>query len=80
MKKPKLATHNTQPNLALYALRITLYAFNPQLATRNPQLISGLTPLLPANFTLLRFTLPTHNFKRDMGQGTRDKTAAISEW
>jgi hypothetical protein len=41
--------HNAQPNL-------TLYAFNPQLATRNP--ISGLTPLLPAIFTLyaLRFT------------------------
>jgi len=64
--------HNAQPNL-------THYAFNAQFATRNPQLISGLTPLLPANFThyTLRFQL---TFKRDMGQGTRDKTAAISEW
>jgi hypothetical protein len=35
----------------IYALRITLHAFNSQLATRNPQPISGLTPLLPINFT-----------------------------
>jgi hypothetical protein len=79
-ENPQLATLNPQPDFGanapptchFYALRITLYALRFQP-------ISGLTPLLPANFTLLRITLPTHNFK-DMGQGTRDKTAAISEW
>jgi hypothetical protein len=56
MKKPKPT--NSQPSTHFHALRITLYAFNPQLTTRNPQPISGLTPLLPTNFTLYasRFT------------------------
>jgi hypothetical protein len=47
----KTSTRNAQPNFTLYALRFTP---NSQRATRN--LFSGLTPLLPANFTLLRFT------------------------
>jgi hypothetical protein len=42
---------NAPPTCQFHALRITLYAFNPQLTTRNPQPISGLTPLLPINFT-----------------------------
>jgi hypothetical protein len=48
-EKHQPATHNP-------ILRFTLYA---QLTTRNPQPISGLTPLLLANFTLyaLRITL-----------------------
>jgi len=53
-EKHQPATHNPQPNFTLYALRFTP---NSQLATLNP--ISGLTPLLPAIFTLyaLRITL-----------------------
>ena len=48
----QLKTFNPQHTTQSHALRITLYAFNPQLTTRNPQPISGLTPLLPTNFTL----------------------------
>jgi hypothetical protein len=51
---------------------------NPQLATLNPQPDFGANA--PPTRQFHAFTLPTHNFKRDMGQGTRDKTAAISEW
>jgi hypothetical protein len=51
----KTSTRKTQPNFTLYALRFTP---NSQLASQRSTLnpISGLTPLLPANFTLLRFT------------------------
>jgi hypothetical protein len=49
-------TKNPQPNFTLYALRFTLSTLNSQRLTLNP--ISGLTPLLPINFTLYasRFT------------------------
>jgi VIT1/CCC1 family predicted Fe2+/Mn2+ transporter len=52
MVNEKPSTHNAQPNFTPYALRFTL-------STLNSQLISGLTPLLPAIFTLyaLRFKL-----------------------
>jgi hypothetical protein len=52
-KTLKPSTRDPQPISTLHASRFTL---NSQLTTRNPQPISGLTPLLPANFTLLRFT------------------------
>jgi hypothetical protein len=60
----QLKTLNPQRTTQFYALRITLYAFNPQLTTRNPQPISGLTPLLPINFTLYasRITLYASRF------------------
>jgi hypothetical protein len=49
---------NPQPVTRNPILRFTHHAsrsnHNSQRATLNP--ISGLTPLLPANFTLLRFT------------------------
>jgi hypothetical protein len=66
-----LLTLNPQRTTQFYALRVTLYAFNPQLTTRNPQSISGLTPLLPANFThyASRFTSHTSHFTPHAPQG-----------
>jgi hypothetical protein len=66
MLNEKPSTRNAQPNFTLYALRITLNS-QPDFGANAPP---------TCQFHASRFTLPTHNFKRDMGQGTRDKTAA----
>jgi len=52
---------------------------NEKLSTRNAQPSTHFGANAPPtrHFYALRFQL---TFKRDMGQGTRDKTAAISEW
>jgi hypothetical protein len=62
-------TKNPQPNFTLYALRFTLLTLNSQRAIRN--LFSGLTPLLPANFTLYasRFTSHASRFTPHAPQG-----------
>jgi hypothetical protein len=48
---------NEKPVTQFYALRITLYAFNPQLATHNPQLIFGANAPPTCHFYALRITL-----------------------
>jgi len=64
----QLKTLNPQRTTRNPFLRFTLYASR---STRNPQLISGLTPLLPANFTLYasRFTSHASRFTPHTPQG-----------
>jgi hypothetical protein len=64
-EKKKLNPQRTTRNPFL---RFTLYASR---STRNPQLISGLTPLLPANFThyASRFTSHASHFTPHAPQG-----------
>ncbi|MFA0733883.1 MAG: hypothetical protein OGMRLDGQ_000383 [Candidatus Fervidibacter sp.] len=59
----KTSTRNAQPATQFYALRITLYAFNPQLTTRNPQPSTHFGANAPptCHFYALRITLYASN-------------------
>jgi hypothetical protein len=51
---------NEKPATQFYALRITLYAFNPQLTTRNPQPDFGANAPPTHKFHASRFTHHAH--------------------
>jgi hypothetical protein len=66
-EKPSTRNAQPQPIFTLYALRHCTLNSQPDFGANAPP---------TCQFHASRFTLPTHNFKRDMGQGTRNKTAA----
>jgi len=56
MVNEKPTTRNAQHTTQSHALRITLYAFNPQLTTHNPQPDFGANAPPTHQFYALRFT------------------------
>jgi hypothetical protein len=62
MVNEKPTTRNAQHTTQSHALRITLYAFNPQLATLNPQPDFGANAPPTHYPPILRFTLHASRF------------------